>query len=123
MFKTDLVFKNSVHFIKIPITSKTILGPKLPFRIEESVMFTSPNNCGVVIIGGYILNTWQRNYGNRSKQTESNKILELWGNSIKSMEWITLEQTLTYGRRSHIAFIIPDELTAFQHRSRNTENY
>ena len=73
-------------------------------------MFTSPNNRGVVVIGGYSV------YSHRNKlaSREAKEILELNGKTIKSLKWIQLEQKLTYARCSHVAFIIPEELTLYK---------
>ena len=67
-------------------------------------MVTSPNGKGVILIGGY----------NDSQAKTSKTLIELIGNSIKSLEWIILEQKLKYLRSYHIAFSIPDDLSVPQ---------
>ena len=72
----------------------------MPVQVEKSAMVTSPNGRGVILIGGCMLGC-----------LFSPALIELRGNSIKTLEWVTLEQTLKYARRNHIAFCIPDALT------------
>ena len=76
-----------------------ISGPKLPFRIWESAMVTSPSGKGVVVIGGV-------NMDDVCKY--SNALLELKGNP---MHWIPLKQTLQHAREKHLAIPIPDDWT------------
>ena len=61
-------------------------------------MVTSPNGDGVVLLGGY----------NSKAYKYSKAIIELKGTTLK---WVTLNQTLRYPRKWHVALPIPDELT------------
>ena len=74
------------------------VGPKLPVKkhsgIHGAKIVTSPNGKGVVLIGGT---------GNEAG------LLELTGNSIHSLKWVSLEQKLMYPRNYHVVFPIPDE--------------
>ena len=76
------------------------LGPKLPFRVYGSAMVTSPNNKGVILIGGYI----------RNDHVESSALLELSGNSVESLQWTILEQKLKHPRCNHVALFLPQNL-------------
>ena len=76
-----------------------ISGPNLPSQIEKSTMITSPNGQGVVLIGGYL--NWANLF--------SKSMIELWGNNLENLKWITLKQTLQFARRHHVAFLVPDD--------------
>ena len=65
-------------------------------------MVTSPTGKGVVIMGGSCHQFVGPRYSTK-------KILELSGNSIKSLKWNVLEQKLMYPRQGHLAFSVPDE--------------
>ena len=65
-------------------------------------MVTSPTGKGVVLMGGTSLPIIGPRYC-------SKKIIELSGNSIKSLQWNVLEQELMYSRKGHLAFSVPDE--------------
>ena len=80
-----------------------ISGPNLPSQIEKSTMITSPNGQGVVLIGGYL--NWANLF--------SKSMIELWGNNLENLKWITLKQTLQFARRHHVAFLIPDDFANF----------
>ena len=65
-------------------------------------MVTSPTGKGVVLMGG-------SSHQCAGQRYSSKKILELSGNSIKSLKWNVLEQKLMYPRQGHLAFSVPDE--------------
>lgn len=77
------------------------VGPKLPYKIRTASMVTSPDGEGVVLIGGFNVNANQYSQG----------LIELRGSSIETLEWKFLEQSLTFQRRNHVSFPIPDEMT------------
>ena len=76
-----------------------ISGPKLPYKLSDSAMVTSPSGKGVVVIGGL----------NNNEFKDSNALLELKG--ISSKEWVPLKQTLQHVRENHVAIPIPDDWT------------
>ena len=61
-------------------------------------MVTSPNSKGVVLIGGY----------NDTHMKSSKQLIELSGNSKKSLKWTILNQKMKYLRSYHVAYSIPD---------------
>ena len=71
-------------------------GPNLPFLLSNSAVIASPNGNGLIIIGGLIHN-------GLNGVTETNKLLELCGNTVKTMKWVPLEQNLQYARAFHLA--------------------
>ena len=80
---------------------KFFLGPKLPFTIGGgSTMVSSPIGKGVVIIGGYTA------YG----LEKSVHLIELSGDSIKSLKWTQLQQSLLTPKACHVSFIIPTQV-------------
>ena len=81
-----------VFFFKLLIS-----GAKLPFKLYDSAMVTSPSGKGVVVIGGFNVNE------------DTNALHEL--KSISSKEWVPLKQTLQHARDAHIAISIPDDWT------------
>ena len=68
----------------------------MPFLLRNSAVIASPNGNGLIIIGGLIHN-------GSNGVTERNKLLELCGNTIKTMKWVPLEQNLQYARAIAIA--------------------
>ena len=69
---------------------KFFLGPNLPvdsipFPREGSTMVPSPTGRSVIVIGGYVL-------------------IELSGDSIRSLKWTILDQRLQYGVFKHVSF-------------------
>ena len=81
------------------------LGPKNPYKITASAMVTSPRGNGVIVIGGVGGEDQKKNHFSEKA------LFELRGNSIESLKWIQLKQTLEYGRRYHMAVPVPDEMT------------
>ena len=79
---------------------KFFLGPTLPFTIMGSTMVSSPIGKGVVVIGGYTA------YG----LGKSVNLIELSGDSIKSLKWTQLQQSLLTPKTYHVSFIIPTEV-------------
>ena len=77
-----------------------IAGPKLPFKLKDSVMITSPSDRGVILIGGY----------NDSEVKTSKLLLELSGYCMESLHWTVLEQKLKFLRSYHVAFPLPNKL-------------
>ena len=66
-------------------------------------MVSSPTDMGVVVIGG--------------EQTKFNEtghlsgdFIELSGDSIKSLKWTKLQQSLLAPKSHHVSFIIPTEV-------------
>ena len=86
-----------------------LLGPKLPFKMYDSAMVTSPDGQGVLLVGGY----------NDDTNEVTNLILELNG---ETMEWNFLKQTLKWPRKGHVAFQIPDSLVKNENESNNEKN-
>jgi hypothetical protein len=76
-----------------------IEGPSLPRDLEEFTMITSPEENGVIAIGG------------RSGREFESAIFKMTCNGSLNCEWTELEQKLDIGRIDHVAFLIPDELT------------
>ena len=62
-------------------TQNMFIGPKLPFKLSQASMVTSPTGRGVVIIGGW----------NENSKKYSTSLFELDG---RSMEWVKLKQKL-----------------------------
>ena len=75
----------------------------MPFQLVGSAIVTSPNGKGVILIGGY----------NQNDKIYSEYLIELTGNSLKTLRWTILEQKLQYCRERHVAFLISDSMTAF----------
>ena len=76
-----------------------IQGPSLPRDLEEFTMITSPEENGVIAIGG------------RSGREFESAIFKMTCTGSLNCEWTELEQKLDIGRIDHVAFLIPDELT------------
>ena len=76
-----------------------IEGPSLPRDLEEFTMITSPEENGVLAIGG------------RSGREFESAIFKMTCTGSLNCEWTELEQKLDIGRIDHVAFLIPDELT------------
>lgn len=79
-----------------------ISGPKLPFKVYDAEMITSPNGHSVVLIGG--------NTGIIPNNQESDVLLELSGDSIETLKWNRLDQKLSHPRYQHLAFLISEDL-------------
>ena len=62
-------------------------------------MVTSPGGSGVLVIGGF----------NYNADDYSLAIMELKGNTFQSLKWTTLEPSLQFKRKNHVALPIPDE--------------
>ena len=92
-------YLNSVEILDPASGLGWMRGPKLPFKLSTASMITSPTGRGVVVIGGW----------NDRSNRYSTTILELHG---RTMEWIPLKQTLSYGRVGHLSFYVPDEITS-----------
>ena len=72
-------------------------GPPLPNKLFCSVMITSPNRKGVILIGGH----------NHTEHEISHDLIE-WQSS--KAEWTILDKKLEHARSSHLAFPIPCDL-------------
>ena len=72
-----------------------ISGPRLPLRLENLVMVTSPTGKGVIVMGG---------------ETDSGEDSKAMFELSQSMEWTRLEQTLQNEHEASLAIPIPDEL-------------
>ena len=76
-------------------------GPKLPFKLSNFAMVSTPTEKGVVVIGGQL--------GNEEvtfDQINSNALIELSGDSIDTLKWTVLKQKLKYPRSRHLSFPI-----------------
>ena len=95
-------------------------GTQLPFALADSTMISFPEKDRVVLVGGYNMTEENRiliqdildRGGYPSDYLDipywTNELLELQSNT---MEWTVMDQKMKYGRRSHVAFLIPDEMT------------
>ena len=82
----------------------------MPFALSEATMVTSPDGCGVIIIGGNITSFSADEYFDDDDNwidPASDKILELRSDAT---EWVILDQCLENPRREHVAFPITDEI-------------
>lgn len=86
--KFESLMKNGLYF-----PQNMFLGPKLPFKLSQASMVTSPTGRGVVIIGGW----------NEKSSKYSTSLFELDG---RSMEWVKLKQKL--GTHSSHVFTNPE---------------
>ena len=82
-------------------------------------MVTSPNEAGVVVIGGEYTKSYKKRLRNGKERnyertTFSTAIFELDG---KTMKWIRLDQNLKLGRRNHFAIQIPSNLNIELHET------
>ena len=73
------------------------IGPNLPFGVSKSAMMSNKNEDGVILIGGWNIQTG----------TVSNSLLEL---KINSDSWKRLDDTLRFGRQYPLALSIPLQL-------------
>ena len=92
--------KDQAQSLKYKKTS-ILLGPKLPYKLEEFTMISSPTEKGVLIIGG-----------STSNFVFTSDILELSGDSIDTLEWKILDQKLQHARSLHISFSVSNEIAA-----------
>ena len=76
------------------------IGPKLPFKLHGSTMVTSPTEKGVILIGGK----------DSKKYSDSNKLIELSGDTKESLKWTILEQKLKYPCVYHVSFLISNQI-------------
>ena len=92
-------------FFSLFVISFSDSGPKLPFRLERFAMISSPNETGVIIIGGYVGRSFDEICRDPEDDKEpSHHLIELNGDTL---EWKILDQKLAHGRHSHIAIPIP----------------
>ena len=90
-------------------------GPKLPFKLCDFTMVSSPTDKSVVVIGGQM-----NNEENTYKQIKSNALIELSGDSIDTLKWTVLKQKLKYPRFQHLAFpISPQTSTELSEKYEN----
>ena len=68
-------------------------------ELMEFTLMTSPEEDGVLAVGGI------------SGRIFENAIFKMTCTGSLDCEWIELEQKLDVGRKAHVAFLIPDELT------------
>ena len=88
-----------------------VSGPQLPFALVHSTMISFPEKSGVVLVGGNNMteeNRILREGGRYDMPFWTNELLELQSNT---MVWTVMDKKMKYGRRSHVAFLIPDEMT------------
>ena len=83
---------------------KFFLGPKLPFILFGPTMVCSPTGKGVVVVGG------QTSKFNEITTHLSGDFIELSGDSIKSLKWTQLQQSLLTPKACHVSFIIPTQV-------------
>ena len=86
-------------------------GPQLPFALVHSTMISFPEKDRVVLVGGNNMteeNRILREGGRYDMPFWTNELLELQSNT---MVWTVMDQKMKYGRRDHVAFLIPDEMT------------
>ena len=82
--------------------------------LYDFAMVTSPNQNGVVVIGGRYTKIYSKRLRDGEviedyeRHTYSSAIFELDG---KTMKWIRLDQNLEFGRYGHSAVQIPSNLT------------
>ena len=92
-----------------PSLDQWTFGPKLPYRLKESSMITSPDGKGVILMGGRIgfskKEYFQEDFDEEDKVTDV--MIELRSDT---MEWNILEKTLSCPRMRHIAIEIPYDL-------------
>ena len=81
----------------------SIIGPKLPLRLENFAMISSPNETGVIIIGGEVGLSYAEDMRDEELKEPSNHLIELNG---ETLEWKILDQKLDRGRYNHIAIPI-----------------
>ena len=74
-------------------------GPSMPRDLEEFTLLTSPEEDGVIAVGG------------RSGSTFSPAIFKMTCTGSLNCQWTELEQKLDLGRSAPVAYLIPDELT------------
>ena len=67
-------------------------------------MISSPNETGVIIIGGAVGLSYAEEMRDEELKEPSNHLIELNGDTL---EWKILDQKLERGRRNHIAIPIP----------------
>ena len=87
------------------------LGPKLPFKLSNFTMVSSPTDRGVIAVGGLLEGeySWQ--------QPCSNGLFELSGDTIDTLKWTLLKQRLQYSRMMHLSFpITPQMSTEFSQK-------
>ena len=70
-----------------------IPGPCLPFQVLSATMSTSQDGKGVILCGGY----------NATEEAPSDLILELRGDSMKTLKWNVLPQKLKSPRHAHVS--------------------
>ena len=76
------------------------LGPDLPVKVYSAAMVTSPNEKGVIVIGG-----------SASELPSTNLIQLTTRNSLKSsLKWSYLPQKLQHRRQNHLAFYISSKV-------------
>ena len=76
----------------------------MPFRLEHFAMISSPNETGVIVIGGDIGSSRAEMIRREPRKEPSIHLMELNGDTL---EWKILDQKLEHGRRNHIAIPIP----------------
>ena len=76
------------------------LGPKLPFKLSNFTMVSSPTDRVVIAVGGLLEGeySWQ--------QPCSNGLFELSGDTIDTLKGTLLKQRLQYSRMMHLSFPI-----------------
>ena len=74
-------------------------------------MITSPTGKGIILIGGLQTKlTRSANEERMNPKIISNELIELSGDSLDSLKWTVLDQKLVYPRKSHVSFVIPNEV-------------
>lgn len=83
---------------------KNISGPKLPLKLYNALMLTSPNGEGVLVIGGCT-----EKEDRRKNVVNSDAIFLLKVTSMQKMKWVRVDQKVSPGKKkSYNRFPIMD---------------
>jgi hypothetical protein len=93
---SSILFLSSVEILDIG-ANEWRAGPDLPFRIHAAQMVEDPDG-GVVLVGGSADSTWYHD------------TLYQLPHAGADARWIRMEQKLKFGRESHVAFLVPDDV-------------
>ena len=104
-------FKLDAHFLS---------GPKLPFKLSDFTMVSSPTDKGVVVIGGEMEHEEDTSILARFFSLPCSTLIELSGDSLDTLKWTVLKQKLKYPRRHHLSFpISPQTSTELSQKYEN----
>ena len=85
-----------------------VLGPELPKGAPGSTMIEYNNS--VILIGGGLFTTVEQKINNKLNDFGYLDGLHLYQLFSPNGTWIQMKQTLKTRRKSHVAFLVPDEL-------------